>query len=872
MRSVKNKEREETPLMKQYYGIKAKHPDALLLFRVGDFYETFGEDAKKAAKILNIVLTSRANGSSHIELAGFPYHSLETYLPKLVKAGMRVAVCEQLEDPKKTKKIVKRGVTELVSPGTSISENILDKSKNNYLAALHFGKEQCAIALIDFSTGEFNVAEGSTDFIENLLNTFKPTEIIYSKEKHKDYNKQFSYKSYTYQVEDWLFSVDYAYEKLLQHFHTKNLKGYGIEEMNDAICAAGVIIHYFLENKYDEIKHINQIGRIEKDKYVWIDKFTARNIELLETQLNDGIPLIRIIDHAITPMGSRLLRKWISMPLKEIRLIKERLNTVEYLIKKEELREKFKEILKGIGDIERLISKIALKKINPRELLHVSKALEKTEIIKKLCMDTDNEVLHTLAEQLNPCQGIKNKIDKTLDDEPPVNINKGDLIREGVNSELDSLKDIKKAGKNYLVQLKEREIEKTGISSLKIGYNNVFGYYLEITNKYKDQAPSDWIRKQTLSNAERYITPELKEYEDKILHAEERISELEQQIYLDLLHDLNTYIEALQMNARLIAYLDCILSFSFIALENNYCKPQVDEELVIDIRQGRHPVIEKNLPDGESYIPNDIYLNNENQQIIILTGPNMSGKSAVLRQTALIVLLAQTGSYVPAETARIGIVDKIFTRVGASDNLSMGESTFMVEMLETASILNNLSRKSLILLDEIGRGTSTYDGISLAWAITEFLHQNTLMPKTIFATHYHELNEIASSLKRVRNFNVSVKEYGNKVVFLRKLKPGGSEHSFGIHVARMAGVPPKIVERAKLILEKLESQRNSIKNGQGMNQNQNVNIQLKLFEVNDPVYEVVKKELNKIDVNSLTPIEALMKINHLKSLLKNDKS
>ncbi|MEA3495482.1 MAG: DNA mismatch repair protein MutS [Bacteroidota bacterium] len=866
---VKNKKIEETPLMKQYFQIKNKYPDALLLFRVGDFYETFVEDAIKVSKILGIVLTSRSNGSSKVELAGFPHHSIDTYLPKLVKAGHRVAICEQLEDPKKTKTIVKRGVTELITPGTSTNDQVLNTKQNNYLAALYFTKKEVGAAFVDISTGEFIVAEGSIDYIENLVNSFDPSEIIYSKLKQEEYLKYFPQKRYTFLLEDWLFSSDYSYEKLTSHFKTKTLKGFGIENMNTAIPAAGAILHYLSENKQDRLKHLNNISRIEKDDFIWLDRFSIKNLELINPNLVDGSPLINVIDKTITPMGGRLLKQWIVMPLKDKRNIEKRLELVDFLFKNEKGNTNLGEKLSKIGDLERLISKVALRRINPREIRHIKNALSHIEGIKKVCENSENKQLFKINEKLNSCSLLQEKIDKILVDEPPVNINKGNFIKEGYSKELDKIKDLKKTGKEYILKLREREIVKTGISSLKVGYNSVFGYYLEVRNTHKDKVPEEWHRKQTLVSAERYITSELKEYEEKILSSEEKIDTLENEIYQELLYELTEYIHPIQINSKAIAYLDVLLSFANIAQEYNYTKPQINDSYVIDIKDGRHPVIEQNLPVGDDYIPNDIYLNNDNQQVIILTGPNMSGKSAVLRQTALIVLLAQIGSFVPASSAKIGIVDKIFTRVGASDNLSVGESTFMVEMLETASILNNVSERSLILLDEIGRGTSTYDGISIAWAITEFLHQNTTKPKTIFATHYHELNELASTLKRVRNLNISVKEYKNKVIFLRKLKPGGSEHSFGIHVAQMAGVPNKIVERAKLILEELEKQRTNIKNNKVVGGK--VSVQLKMFDVTDPIYERVKRELNKIDINALTPIEAMMKLNYLKSLLKKDK-
>jgi len=858
--------------MKQYFQLKTKYPDALLLFRVGDFYETFSEDAIKTSQILGIVLTKRNNGSSYVELAGFPYHSIDTYLPKLVKAGQRVAICEQLEDPAKTKKLVKRGVIEVITPGTSTSDKILENNKSNYLASIFFESEdQCGLSLLELSTGEFLVAEGSVEYIENLVSTFRPSEIIYSKTKQEQYKKIFGNRYYTFLLEEWLYTYDYAYEKLLNHFGTTNLKGFGIGEMKMAISAAGVVLHYLSEAKQNDLKHINNISRIEKDKYVWLDKFTIRNLEIFSPNQSDGTSLVSILDNTKTPMGSRLFKRWLALPLKDLRAIRERQDIVQYLIDNQDIHRQFADIISQIGDLERLISKAALRKINPREVRHIYKSLCCVDQIKTIAQSTTSPHLQKLGEKLNPCHTIKDKIDITIVDDPPVQVNKGDLIKKSISPELDELKLLHGSGKEYLVQLRDREVARTGINSLKISYNSVFGYYLEVTNSHKEKVPADWIRKQTLVNAERYVTEELKEYEEKILTAEVKIQEIENTIYQDLLFEISDYIEHIQQDCALLSYLDVLLCFAKNALDMNYNRPEVNDSLVIEITDARHPVIEQRLPGDEEYIPNDIYLNNENQQIIILTGPNMSGKSAILRQTALIVLLAQIGSFVPASTAKIGLVDKIFTRVGASDNLSVGESTFMVEMIETAGILNNISDRSLILLDEIGRGTSTYDGVSLAWAITEFLHQVPAKPKTIFATHYHELNELAANLKRVRNFNVSVKEYHNKVIFLRKLAPGGTEHSFGIHVAQMAGIPKLITERAKEILEKLETHRATIKNDRAIGQPVNENIQLKMFEVDDPVYDRVKKELNKIDVNAITPIEALMKINFLKSLLKKDK-
>jgi len=862
---------EETPLMKQYFSIKAKYPDAILLFRVGDFYETFGDDAIKTSKILGIVLTKRANGSSNIELAGFPYHSIDTYLPKLVKSGHRVAICEQLEDPKLTKKIVKRGITEMVTPGTTVSDKIIDHKQNNYLAAINFGDEITGVAFLELSTGEFLITEGKMEYVENLINTFNPSEIIFSKSKQNIYNQYFNGKRYTFMLDEWLFSYDFASEKLLTHFQAKSFKGFGIDTFLSGISAAGVIIHYLSENKYDHLSHISKISRIEQDDFVWLDKFTIRNLEILQPNHSEGKSLIDIIDFTSTPMGSRLLKRWLILPLKDLREIKNRQQIVETFIKNQEIHESIKNTLNKCGDLERLISRAALRRINPRDVKYIEKALGCVEEIKKSIETFKDEVLITLSKKLNSCELLMQKISETIIDDPPVQLNKGDLIKENVNTELDELRLLKSNSKEYLIKLREKEIIKTGITSLKIGFNNIFGYYLEVTHAHKDKVPKDWNRKQTLVNAERYITEELKVFEEKILTAEEKILEIEQNIFNDLIYEISGYVSTIQQNASILSYLDCLSSFATSAKTYKYTKPEIDQGYVIEIKDGRHPVIEKCLPLEEEYIPNDIYLNNKNQQIIILTGPNMSGKSAILRQTALIVLLAQTGSYVPATSARIGFIDKLFTRVGASDNISSGESTFMVEMMETASILNNVSDRSLILLDEIGRGTSTYDGISIAWAITEYLHQNEYNPKTIFATHYHELNEIAATLKRVRNFNVSVKEYKNKVIFLRKLQPGGSEHSFGIHVAQMAGVPQSIIKRATIILEELEKQRVNMKNENSISGTAPLSIQLKMFDVSDPVHERIKNELNKIDVNTITPIEGLMKLSYLKNLLKKEK-
>ena len=864
------KQGNETPLMKQYYTIKGQHPDALLLFRVGDFYETFGEDAIKASGILGITLTKRANGSaSHIELAGFPYHSLDVYLPKLISAGQRVAICEQLEDPKKTKTIVQRGITEMITPGTSLSDKVLDHESNNYLAALHFGKDKTGIALLDLSTGEFFVSEGQDSYINKILQSLQPSEVLFAKSKHKDFEGRFTDKYYTFQLEEWLFSKDYAYDKLINHFHTQTLKGYGIEEMDEAIIAAGVIIHYLMENKHSKLEHISSISKLEQDKYVWLDRFTIRNLELLEATHHEGTALVDVLNYTKNPMGARLLKKWIALPLREMKAIQERLDITEYFFQQEELSTKIKAQLAHAGDMERLITKISLQRANPREVVQLKRSLACLADIKVLCASSDNDALQTLADKINACKSIHDKIELTLSDEPPISLQKGSAIKKGISDELDEWRLLSHSGKDYLLRIQQEEVERTGITSLKIGYNNVFGYYLEVTHTHKHKVPDRWVRKQTLVNAERYITDELKEYEEKILSAEEKIQEIEKELFDNLLYEIADFTVIIQQNAHLLARLDCLISFAETARDNNYVKPEIDQSLILDIKGGRHPVIEKNLPIGESYIPNDVYLDNDTQQIIILTGPNMSGKSAILRQTALIALMAQMGSFVPASSARIGLIDKIFTRVGASDNLSVGESTFMVEMTETANILNNISQRSLIVLDEIGRGTSTYDGISIAWAITEHIHEHPARPKTLFATHYHELNEIGMNESRISNFHVSVKEVQGKVIFLRKLAPGGSEHSFGIHVAQMAGIPQGVVMRAGEILVQLESERSSMDEGSTTKKMKEPQIQLKLFDMADSVSERIKEELQKVDINTVTPVEALMKLNQLKSFLKN---
>ncbi|MEO6850139.1 MAG: DNA mismatch repair protein MutS, partial [Mucilaginibacter sp.] len=799
----------ETPLMQQYNQVKSKYPGALLLFRVGDFYETFGEDAIKAAGILGIVLTRRANGAAtHIELAGFPHHSLDTYLPKLVRAGQRVAICDQLEDPKTTKTIVKRGVTELVTPGVATSDSILQQKSNNYLASLYFDKNSIGIALIDISTGEFHTAQGNSAYIDKLLQSFTPSEVIYPKSRQHEFKDSYGDRFYTYTLDEWPYTGDYAEETLLKHFGVKSLKGFGIDKLSLGIVAAGVALHYLNETEHRNLQHISSISRIEEDRYLWLDRYSVRNLELIGSSNENAHTLVEVLDQTCSPMGARLLRRWIVMPLKELKPINDRLGVVEYLVGHEELREELKQNIRMIGDLERLISKIGLQKANPREICQLKKALKAIEVIKKQCAEADNQPLNAIAEQLNPCLLMSEKIERELNPEPPVMLVKGSVINTGVNEELDRLRKIAFGGKGYLLEIQKREAEQTGIPSLKVAFNNVFGYYLEVTHAHRDKVPTDWIRKQTLVNAERYITPELKEYEEQILGAEEKILVIETKLYNDLQYSLAEYIKPIQLNAQLIARLDVLLNFATISIKNYYVKPEINESRVIDIKGGRHPVIEKNLPLGEEYITNDVFLDSASQQIIIITGPNMAGKSALLRQTGLIVLMAQMGCFVPAKAASIGLVDKIFTRVGASDNLSSGESTFMVEMNETASILNNLSDRSLILLDEIGRGTSTYDGISIAWAIAEYLHNHpTASAKTLFATHYHELNELSNSHPRIKNFNVTVKEVGHQIIFLRKLVPGGSEHSFGIHVAKLAGMPQKVLARANDILKKLENER-----------------------------------------------------------------
>ncbi len=863
----------ETPLMKQYNAIKTKYPDALLLFRVGDFYETFGADAVKTANILGIVLTSRNNGGSKLELAGFPYHSLNSYLPKLVRAGLRVAICDQLEAPSKEKKIVKRGVTELVTPGVTFNDQILDHKSNNFLAAVHFDKNSAGVSFLDISTGEFLVAQGSTEYIDKLLHGFKPTEVLFQRNNKKQFTELFGSSFYTFCLDDWAFTEDFGRETLQKHFQTNSLKGFGIEDFPLAICAAGAALHYLSDTQHDKVQHITSLSRIEEDKYVWLDRFTIRNLELIYSPNENARTLIDVLDKTISPMGARMLKRWVTLPLKELKPIQDRLAVVSELVNHADLKEKLSNHINEIGDLERLISKVATARISPREVVQLRYALEAINPIKELCLASKNESLKLIGDRLNPCLVIAAKIAKQIQENPPVLIQKGNVIADGVNDELDDLRKILNSGKDALLEIQEREIENTGISSLKISFNNVFGYYIEVRNTHKDKIPEGWIRKQTLTQAERYITQELKIYEDKILGADEKILALETQLFNDLVLSLADYIAPIQLNAVLIAQLDCLLSFATNALENNYTKPEINDSKIIDIKDGRHPVIEKQLPIGEEYVANDIYLDDKSQQIVMITGPNMSGKSALLRQTALITLMAQIGSFVPAKHASIGLVDKIFTRVGASDNISQGESTFMVEMNETASILNNLSDRSLILLDEIGRGTSTYDGISIAWSIAEYIHEHpTAKGKTLFATHYHELNEMTNSFKRIKNYNVSVKEINNKIIFLRKLVEGGSNHSFGIHVAKMAGMPKKMLDRANEVLAKLEASHAGQTTEKVKTNNKKIPVnvddfQLSFFQLDDPVLENIKEELINIDINTLTPVEALMKLNEIKKMV-----
>lgn len=861
--------------MKQHHAIKAKYPDALLLFRVGDFYETFGSDAVKASEILGIVLTKRANGAAaFVELAGFPHHALDTYLPKLVRAGYRVAICDQLEDPKTAKTLVKRGVTELVTPGVSYNDKILENKENNFLACIHLLPASSGVSFLDISTGEFLLAQGSNDYIDKLFQTFRPSEVIVQKNKRQQFTEIFGNRFYLSYFEDWVFTFDFASQLLTDHFGTTSLKGFGVSELTNGIIAAGAALYYLSETQHDRVRHISKISRIEEDHYVWLDKFTIRNLELLNTADENATSLLSVIDRTISPMGSRLMKRWILLPLKDKHPVIERHDMVECFMNNESFGQKIEHELKVIGDLERLISKVAVGRVTPREVLQIRRALQAIIPVKEACAASTNAALRHIADQLNPCELISAKIGREIHPEAPVSVVKGMVIASGVSEELDELRNIQYSGKDYLVQIQQRESERTGISSLKIGFNNVFGYYLEVTNSHKDKVPAEWTRKQTLVNAERYITEELKQYEQKILSAGERILDLETQLFNELVLSLAGYVEPVQVNAQLIAQLDCLLSFARIAHEYRYVKPEVNDGPAIDIKQGRHPVIERLMPAGEEYVANDVLLNNDQQQIIILTGPNMSGKSALLRQTALIVLMAQIGSFVPAKAATIGIVDKIFTRVGASDNLSSGESTFMVEMNETASILNNISDRCLILLDEIGRGTSTYDGISIAWAMTEYLHEHPLFrAKVLFATHYHELNEMADTFHRIKNYHIAVKEVGNKVIFLRKLTAGGSEHSFGIHVARMAGMPDGVLRRADELLPLLEKKHSSEQLAgnaalKKASKAGNDPYQLSLIQLNDPLLEQIRDDITNLDINTLTPVEALMKLNQIKKMLE----
>ena len=862
-----------TPMMKQFLDLKAKHPDAVMLFRCGDFYETYSTDAVVASEILGITLTKRANGKGKtIEMAGFPHHALDTYLPKLIRAGKRVAICDQLEDPKLTKKLVKRGITELVTPGVSINDNVLNYRENNFLAAVHFGKGACGVAFLDISTGEFLTAEGPFDYVDKLLNNFAPKEVLFERGKRLMFEGNFGSKFFTFELDDWVFTETSAREKLLKHFEVKNLKGFGVEHLKNGIIASGAILQYLIMTQHTQIGHVTSLARIEEDKYVRLDKFTVRSLELMGSMNDGGSSLLNVIDKTISPMGARLLKRWLVFPLKDVQPINERLNVVEYFFRQPDFKELIEEQLHLIGDLERIISKVAVGRVSPREVVALKVALQAIEPIKAACMDADNASLNHIGEQLNICQFIRDRIDREIDNDPPLLINKGGVIKSGVSAELDELRQIAYSGKDYLLQIQQRESELTEIPSLKIGYNNVFGYYIEVRNTHKDKVPAEWIRKQTLANAERYITQELKEYEEKILGAEDKILVLETQLYAELVQSLSEFIPAIQINANQIARLDCLLSFATAARENNYIRPVIADDNVLEIHQGRHPVIEKQLPIGEKYIANDVMLDSQTQQIIIITGPNMAGKSALLRQTALITLLAQIGSFVPAESAHIGLVDKIFTRVGASDNISVGESTFMVEMNEAADILNNLSPRSLVLFDELGRGTSTYDGISIAWAIVEHIHEHPkAKARTLFATHYHELNEMEKSFKRIKNYNVSVKEIDNKVIFLRKLERGGSEHSFGIHVAKMAGMPKSIVKRANDILKQLETDNRQ----QGISSKPMVEVgetrggmQLSFFQLDDPVLCQIRDEILNLDVNNLTPLEALNKLNDIKRIVK----
>ena len=868
------KNNELTPMMKQFFDLKAKHPDAVLLFRCGDFYETYCEDAVTASRILGITLTRRGNGAggrTETEMAGFPHHALDTYLPKLVRAGKRVAICDQLEDPKLTKKLVKRGITELVTPGVAMTDNVLNYKENNFLAAVHFGRAACGVAFLDISTGEFLTGEGTADYVEKLLGNFSPKEVLHERGHKPDFERHFGTKYFTFELDDWVFTEQTARQKLLRHFGVKNLKGFGVDHMHNGVVASGAILQYLEMTQHTHIGHITSLARIEEERYVRLDKFTVRSLELLSPMQEDGSSLLDVIDRTVSPMGGRMLRRWVVFPLKNEKPIQERLDVVEYFFRRPDFRGCVDEQLHRVGDLERIISKVAVGRVSPREVAQLKVALQAVAPIKAACATADNEALKRVGEQLNLCESIRQRIEREITADPPQLVAKGGVINAGVNAELDELRNIAYSGKDYLMRIQERETELTGIASLKIGYNNVFGYYLEVRNTYKDKVPADWVRKQTLANAERYITQELKEYEDKILGAEDKILALEARLFGELVIAMQEFIPQIQINANLLARLDCLLSFAKAAEEHRYVRPQVDSSDVIDIRQGRHPVIETQLPPGESYVPNDIRLDAEQQQIMIITGPNMAGKSALLRQTALIVLLAQTGCFVPAESAKIGLVDKIFTRVGASDNISLGESTFMVEMTEASNILNNVSPRSLVLFDELGRGTSTYDGISIAWAIVEYLHeQPRARARTLFATHYHELNEMEKNFKRIKNYNVSVKEQDGKVIFLRKLQRGGSEHSFGIHVAEIAGMPRSIVKRANVILKQLEADNaqvgsagKPIANLAGSREG----MQLSFFQLDDPVLCQVRDEILGLDINNLTPVEALNKLNEIKKIV-----
>ena len=868
------KDKALTPMMQQFFSLKEKHPDALLLFRCGDFYETYCDDAVDAARILGITLTRRNNGNSGKgdEMAGFPHHALDTYLPKLIRAGRRVAICDQLEDPKLTKKLVKRGITELVTPGVAMGDNVLNYKENNFLAAVHFGKGACGVAFLDISTGEFLTGEGTYDHIEKLLGNFQPKEVLFERGRRQDFERYFGTKYFTFELDDWVFTEQTARQKLLKHFGVKNLKGFGVDHLHNGVIASGAILQYLELTQHTQVGHITSLARIEEERYVRLDKFTARSLELVQPMQDDGKSLLDVIDRTVSPMGARMLKRWMIFPLKDVKKIEERLDVVDYFFRKPELRQTVDERFHRVGDLERIISRVAVGRVSPREVVALRVALQSLQDVKDGCLQAENTVLRRIGERLNLCEPLRDRIAHEVKDDPPQLVAKGGIIREGVSEELDELRRIAYSGKDYLLRIQEREAAETGIASLKIGYNNVFGYYLEVRNTYKDKVPAEWVRKQTLAQAERYITQELKEYEEKILGAEDKILSLEARLFNELVTAMQEFIPAIQTDANLIAHLDCLLSFAKTAEESRYIRPIVDDSDVIDIKQGRHPVIETELPMGEQYVPNDIYLDTEKQQIMIITGPNMAGKSALLRQTALIVLLAQIGCFVPAESARIGLVDKIFTRVGASDNISLGESTFMVEMTEASNILNNVSPKSLVLFDELGRGTSTYDGISIAWAIVEYLHEHPkARARTLFATHYHELNEMEKNFSRIKNYNVSVKEVDNKVIFLRKLARGGSEHSFGIHVAQIAGMPKSIVKRANTILKQLEQDSSGVGVGkpsaEALNQSRD-GLQLSFFQLDDPVLSQIRDEILNLDINNLTPVEALNKLNDIKKIVR----